>query len=259
MIGREKRVAWMQRWRDLRARPAVARTLKAVQYALLAGVVAYLLYRFTSVGWGEVFSALPTSPWFYAFFLMRFLALPISELAIYEMIWGRPLLRHFPAFVRKRVYNFAVMGYSGEGFLTLWAQRTLPLSQKSVMVGVKDNNLLSALASNGATVVLILALAANGGLSAGFAALPPGAGVLFALAFTSALVLAVTVLAFRNRLISLSPLKMRRLMSVHAVRISLILALHAAMYAAALPGASLSAWVMFLALQLVLSRIPFIP
>ena len=259
MMAREKREAFVQEWRAFQTRPAVARTLKGVQYALLAAVVAYLLFRFTQVGWVEVFGALPASPWFYIFFFLRFLALPISELAIYEMIWRQPLLAHFPAFVRKRVYNFAVMGYSGEGFLTLWAQRTLPISQKTVMVGVKDNNLLSALTSNLATVFLIVALAATGGLTAGFEALPKGGGVLFALAFTSAFVLSVAVILFRRRLIALPHASMRPLMTVHFVRISLILTLHAAMYAAALPGAALSAWMMFLALQLVLSRIPFIP
>ena len=259
IFSREQRETTLARWREIRERPAVAKSLTIIQYTLLAGVIAYLIYRFSQVGWGEVIGALPTTPWFYIFFFLRFLVLPISELAIYEMIWGVPLLRAFPVFIRKRVYNFAVAGYSGEGFLAIWARRNLPVPSKDVVVGVKDNNLLSALASNISTVAMLVVLAVTGGLAASLEALPTGAAVLFAAAFTTALTLSIAVLSFRNRLIALPAVKMKALMGLHAVRMIVILVLHAAMYAAALPGTPVMAWMMFLALQLVLSRIPFIP
>lgn len=245
-------------WRKLRTRRDVQRLLKALQYSLFAAVVVYLLFKLSAVGWGDVADNLPTSAWFYIFFALRFIMLPTSELAIYEIVWSTPLLRHIFVFIRKRVYNFAVMGYSGEGFLTLWARRRLPLSDKAIIVGVKDNNLISAFVSNSATVVLICFLGATGSLAAGLEAFP-GAGVLFALAFVSAATLAILVAIFRERLIALPPGVMPVLLSVHGGRQLLIIALHAAMYAAALPGAELSAWLIFIAMQLVLSRIPFLP
>lgn len=245
-------------WATLREREDVQRALKIFRYAIFAGVVAYLIYRLTNVGWGDVLENLPQSPWFYIFFLLRFLALPLSELAIYEIVWKTPLLKHFFVFIRKRVYNFAVMGYSGEAFLTLWARRRLNLTDKKIIVGVKDNNLLSAFMSNSATVLLIFFLAATDGLRAGLEAFP-GAGLLFALAFLSAATLAILVMIFRRRLIALPPRVMPALLGVHGVRQILIIGLHAAMYAAALPGAPLQAWLIFIAMQLVLSRIPFLP
>ena len=258
MLTAERRTALMAWQRDFRAKPWVARTLSIAQYGLLALVLVYLVYKFSQVGWGDVMGALPISPWFYLFFALRFLALPASEMVIYELIWGVRLRQHFAAFLRKRVYNFAVMGYSGEGFLTLWARRRLDLDDKTIVVGVKDNNLLSALASNLATVIVIIVLATTGGLQAGLDALP-GGGLLFLLAFSSSLILSVTVIALHRRLIALPAGKLQLILSVHGARTVLILFLHAAMYAVALPGAPLSAWLMFLALQLVLSRIPFIP
>ncbi len=249
-------ITWLN---EFRARTEIKNSLNLIQYFLLILVIGFLVWRFSQVGWLEVFDALPTSPWFYVFFALRFLALPLSEMIIYQMIWDIPLFRHFPVFLRKRVYNFAVMGYSGEGSLTLWARRNLPLENKEIIVGVKDNNLLSALTSNIATVILIVWLFSNNGLSVGVNALPSGGALLFALAFTSASALSLTVIALRKRLIALPLSKLRRVMSIHAVRMILILLLHVGMYAAALPGASLSAWAVFLALQLVLSRIPFIP
>jgi hypothetical protein len=247
-----------ERWRILRERKDVQLSLKIARYAIFTGVVAYLIYKLTSVGWGQVLDNLPQSPWFYCFFVLRFLALPVSELAIYEIVWQTPLLRHFFVFIRKRVYNFAVMGYSGEAFLTIWARRRLALSDKTIIVGVKDNNLLSAFTSNTATVLLIFFLAGTGGLRAGLEAFP-GAGMLFAIAFMTAATLAVLVMIFRRKLIALPPRVLPVLLSVHATRQILIIGLHAAMYAAALPGAPLQAWLIFIAMQLVLSRIPFLP
>lgn len=246
------------RWRVLRERDDVQKGLKFLQYSLLAAIVAYLAYKLTHVGWMEVIGALPESPWFYLFFLLRFLALPISELALYEIVWSRPLVRHFFVFIRKRVYNFAVMGYSGEAFLTLWARRRLALPHKTILIGVKDNNLLSAFASNAATVVLVIALAVTGGLKAGLDAFP-GARWLFALAFISAGTLSLLVMIFRNKLMALPQGVMPRLISVHGGRQALIILLHTAMYASALPGAPVMAWMTFIAMQLVLSRVPFLP
>ncbi|WP_375201678.1 hypothetical protein [Hyphococcus sp.] len=247
-----------RRWSKLREREEVQKGLKGLQYALLAAIVVYLLYKLTHVGWREVIGSLPESPWFYLFFVLRFLALPISELALYEIVWSRPLVRHFFVFIRKRVYNFAVMGYSGEAFLTIWARRCLSLPHKTILVGVKDNNLLSAFASNAATVVLLLTLAATGGLKAGLDAFP-GARWLFALAFLSAGTLSVLVMIFRDKLMALPKGVMPRLIGVHGGRQALIILLHAAMYASALPGAPVMAWMTFIAMQLVLSRVPFLP
>ena len=245
-------------WQVLRQRTDVQRALKTLQYGLFAAIVAYLIWKLSQVGWMEVFESLPSSPWFYGFFVLRFLMLPISEIAIYEIVWNKPLVRHFFVFIRKRVYNFAVMGYSGEVFLTQWARRRLALSDKKILVGVKDNNLLSAFASNAATVVLVIGLALTGGLQAGLEAFP-GAGWLFALAFLSAGTLSVAVMVFREKLIALPAGVLPRLLGVHGARQCLIIILHVAMYASALPGAPLMAWITFIALQLVLSRVPFLP
>ena len=247
-----------ERWRHIRGREDVQKALKAVQYGLLACIVVYLIYKISHVGWFDVLGALPESPWFYIFFTLRFLALPISELALYEIVWSPPLVRHFFVFIRKRVYNFAVMGYSGEAFLTIWARRRLALPHKKILVGVKDNNLLSAFASNAATVILILALAATGGLKAGLDAFP-GAGWLFALAFLSAATLSILVMIFRDKLMVLPKGVMPKLITVHGARQGLIILLHTAMYASALPGAPVMAWITFISMQLVLSRVPFLP
>ena len=248
------RLGWHQIQQDKRARC----TFKALRFGFFALVLGYLTYKLTQLGWRELLTSLPSNPWFYVFFTLRFFALPVSELIIYQIVWETPLVKHFPVFVRKRVYNYAVMGYSGEAFLALWARRNLNLSDKKVFVGVKDNNLLSAFSSNAATVILLVILAATGGLSAGLSAFP-GATMLFGLAFLSAFILSMVVVFFHGKIIASTGRTMAKLLGVHGGRQIILIILHTAMYACALPGAPMMAWLTFIALQLVISRIPFLP
>lgn len=248
----------IERARALAARPGVQRAAKLAQGAVFLGVLAYLVVQLSAVGWSEVFAALPESPWFYLIFTIRYFLQPLSEIPAYELVWKTPLWRHWTAFIRKRVYNFAVMGYSGEAFFTLWARRTLALSDRDIVVGVKDNNLVSALVSNAATAIVVVALFFLGDLQRELDAIPGGAA-LFGLAFVSAASLAVAVVMFRRQLIQLPRGMTRKIIAINAGRIVVIMTLHAMLYASAIPGPPIAAWLMFIALQLVLSRIPFVP
>jgi hypothetical protein len=258
IFSSETRNRLLERARLFRDHPATKRFLAVAHWALLGVIVAYLFYRLARLGLHDVVKALPGSPWFYAFFALKYLTLPMAEVAAYEIIWERPLAGHFPAFVRKRVYNYAVAGYSGEGFLTLWARRHLGLSDKTALVGVKDNNILSSFAANVATVALVAGVALSGGLQAAFDALP-AAIALFPVSFFIAAGIILVVLIFRKRLIAVPAEKRRTILLIHLVRQIVTITLFAAMYAAALPGAPFGSWLLFIALQLVISRIPFLP
>ncbi|MEE2690183.1 MAG: hypothetical protein VX640_01460 [Pseudomonadota bacterium] len=246
------------RFQRIRAHPATKRAVAAGQWILLALIVAYLLWRLTHIGWSAVLENLPASPWFYIFLALKFLSLPVAETFVYQIIWERPLLSHFPAFIRKRVYNNAVAGYSGEAFLALWARRRLGLSDLDAIVAVKDSNILSAFTANIMTVALIVWLAASGGLGRAVDAVPAGPA-LFTIAFFMALSVAVGVLALRRRLVSLPWGKSRAILGVHAVRQIAQIAIYSALYAAALPATPIGVWFSFVALQYVITRIPFLP
>lgn len=238
--------------------PHVRRLFAIIQCAALLGVVAYLIVRLSEVGWSSVIAALPAAPLFYLIFFVRYFMLPLSEIPAYEIVWRRSLWRYFSAFLRKRVYNFAILGYSGEAFFTLWARRVLDLSDREILVGVKDNNLVSALVSNIATAILVAALFLTGRLRDGLAALP-GSTFLFAIAFLTAFGLSIAVMIFRRRIMDLPPGVMSKLVAINSARMGLMLALHALLYWSALPGPALETWFVFIALQLVLSRVPFLP
>jgi hypothetical protein len=257
----DRNARWRQRLAALRAlaaRPVVRRTLGWLRWGLLAAVIVYLAIRLSALGWSELARSLPQTPWFYLIFELKYFATPLSEIPAYEIVWRRPLWRHVQAFLRKRVYNFAVMGYSGEAFFTLWARRTLNLSDGEIVRGVKDNNLISALVSNTATALIVIGLFVNGRLAQEIDAIPGGA-VLFALGFGSAALLATAVLLFRKTLMPLPPGVLPRLIAINGLRMIVVMGLQTLLYATAIPGAPLGAWAMFVALQLVLSRLPFVP
>lgn len=244
--------------RDFAARPGARRALRAAQGVLFATVVFFLVVQLSDVGWSAVFSSLPEAPAFYLLFALRYFLQPLSEIPAYQLAWKTPLWRHWTAFIRKRVYNFGVMGYSGEAFFTLWVRRTLGLPDRDILAAVKDNNLISALVSNVATAAVIAALVVLGGLERDVAEIPGGQALL-ALAFFSAAGLAVAVIVFRRKLIGLPDGAMRTIVALNAGRIAFSFILQAMLYAVALPGAPVAAWTTFIALQLVVSRMPFLP
>ncbi len=168
------------------------------------------------------------------------------------------MLRHLPVFVRKKVYNYAVAGYSGEAFLALWARRRLALSDRRVLGAIKDNNLVTAFTSNLATIAAISGLALFGLLDLAVDAVP-GGPALFAFAFGIAAILSLVAVLARRKLTSLPSKSIGELVTIHAVRQLMFPALQVSMYAAALPGASFEIWGLFVATQLVVSRIPFLP
>jgi hypothetical protein len=257
-IAHKARLAGKAMFERVRTHPKGRAAGKALQFLLLALIVGILFWRISNIGWRDVIAHLPQSPWFYAFWLLRYLTLPTTEMFVYRIILDRPMARHFPAFVRKRVYNYGVAGYSGEAFLALWARRTFGLSAKDALIAVKDGNILAALTANIATAVLIAGLYVTGALAPAAAALPAGSA-LFALAFATAAGVSLIVIALRRKLAPLSPGKTAPIIALHGARQLVQIGLYVAMYAAAIPSAPAGVWLLFIALQLAVSRIPFLP
>ncbi len=64
--------------------------------------------------------------------------------------------------IRKRVYNSALVGYSGELMFAIWLKRGFGLSTKRILIALKDNAILSAVASGLVTAGLLVLFAATG-------------------------------------------------------------------------------------------------
>ena len=238
--------------------PVGAASVIWLKRALFVGILYILWRQISSIGWSEVLSSLPTSPLFYLFWAARYVLTPAFETQTYRIIWQRPMTRHFWVFMRKRVYNQGVAGYSGEGFLTLWANRNLGWTTKQVLISIKDANLLSGLSANFVTLILVV-IAFGAGLAGPLMAGVPRGEILLLIGTLTPLALVIGVLVLRTKLIHLSWPDMRSVLAWHGLRHLGLIVLAVAMYAAAIPGVPLIVWLSFVLLFMVLTRIPFLP
>lgn len=246
------------RLKALAPEPRVAKAiLTAVRLLIAAAVVVFMYVRLSEIGWAATWAALPRAPMFYLFFAIAYWILPFAELLIYRALW--PIRwRVLPVFIRKRVYNELMFDYSGEAYLYLWAKDAVPHSTRGILSTIKDVNLLSGLASNTMTLLMLPVV-----ILGGHVALLQGAGgkplVPLLLCAVLAVLLMTTLFVFRRRIFALSRRDAAVVGGLHVTRLITIFALQVAQWSAALPQVPFGEWLMFLAAQLLLTRIPFLP
>jgi len=245
----------LQRLKDSEA---ASLALKILQGGFVLAVVLFLANKLEAVGWEEVLTSLPSTPWFYVFFAIMYFAYPLAEQTVYRLIWGLDTKRHTGVFLRMRVYNFAVLSYSGEAFLALWARKNLKLRGGQIFSSIKDSNILSSLASNSFTIILLVSLFATDQLhfitdaNADF-------HLYLALAFLVGIILVPAVIHFRKHILSLEGDTVRSVFLVHLARQITVLVAQTAMWSVAVPEVPVDTWLLLLTAQMVLTRIPFLP
>jgi hypothetical protein len=230
------------------------------RFELILGLVAaaYLIAKLSEIGWRDLITSLPTSPWFYLLAVARLLIVPGTEAIIFGRLWARPMQRRWPVLLRKQAYNCGLLEYSGELYFVGWAPRALDLTASRALVAIRDVNLLSALVMNGVAVVLFAGLAASSEARR-LLAEAHGAAPYFALGGGCLIVLTGVGLVLRRRLVGLDPQETRFVSLMHLARILVMLLLQAAQLAVALPSAPFQVWLVFLAANIALTRIPLIP
>lgn len=225
--------------------------------ALSVAVLGFLAQAIVALGWRAVLDVLPGNPLFYLLLATAYLALPGSELLIFRRLWG-VRWSSLGVFVKKRVLNDALFGYSGEAWLYFWARNRARLRDRA-LAGVKDVAITSALAGNLATLLLVLValpLMRDGTLAellSGEAARAGAIGVAVVMAAS------VLVLLFRGRLLSLPPRDNRMAFAVACGRLVTAGALVLLAWWIALPHVGLGVWLLLGALRLVISRLPLVP
>lgn len=236
----------------------IALSLKLVQAAIVCGVIWFLTSKLESVGWEKVLSSLPSTPWFYIFFGITYLAYPVAEQRVYRLIWQLDERLGFSVFLRMRIYNLAILSYSGEAFLALWARKNLPLRNRRILATIKDSNILSALASNSFTIILLATLLATDQLhfitdaDADFR-------YYLALAALVGIILVPAVIHFRRHLLSIEGPLAKQVFLTHLTRQIIVLVGQVAMWSVAVPEVSADTWLLLLTAQMVLTRVPFLP
>lgn len=222
------------------------------------GIAAWLIYRLTIIGWDEVWRALPKTPWFYIILAVIFLILPIAQMFIYARIWRIPRAPLFGAMLNKRVFDKEVLGYSGDVYLYLWIRKRFPLSNRRILAGLKDNIILSSLASTAVAVFLLLLFFAGGRIAWPRQWGSPG-GIHMVLAGVFLMALGILAYRFRRKILTLDRRTTAVVMGIHLLRLLLVQLLQVVQWHVVMPEVPVIHWATLLALQIVITRIPLIP
>jgi hypothetical protein len=240
----------------LREAPWFNGSARIARAALPIAITAYLVYALSQMGLAHIWQSIPTSPAFYVLLVLSYFVNPASEALVYRLLWGenRPRLGFF---LRKRVINSALVSYSGEVYLFLWARQQLGIPDNLIWHSIKDSIVLS-----GAAAVLVI-FALLGGLTlSGEARIPLISSEDNWLFFSVAGVPLMISLGFIFARRRFTVLPANQIWAVFAIHIGRNVAGHAALvllWALALPSISLAAWLNLLAIRLLVSHVYILP
>lgn len=245
-------------WKNFARSPRAQLIKKFVRRGVIAAIIAVIIYQIIDIGVGEVIRNLPTQPLFYCIFFILYLSLPSVEVFIYRQVWPVKKWMLFKAFLTKRVYNDEVMGYSGEFFLFMWARKYVSESDKELLKNIRDNNILSAVSSNTVTVGLVSVL-----VFADIIELEELIGNvdLFYIVTMGVVVVAIIALVvqFRKYFFALPFKKACIIFSMYLSRFILHNGLMIVLWSVVMPEIKLSTWFIFVAIMIIVNRIPFLP
>ncbi|MEN7538774.1 hypothetical protein [Aurantiacibacter flavus] len=215
-------------------------------------VIAAAIYQMRAVEPREIVSLVPQSPAFWMLFALGVMTGPLSEYFIFNRLWHVKSAA-LGALTRKLVYNELLLGYLGEAWFYAWARKNCRL-EGSPFGAVKDVAVLSAVAGNGMTLVLVL-------LAIPFLEVLPlgeyGDAAAWSLVFVMATSLAIMI--WRKSLFSLTRKELWSVFAVHIGRIIITTVISATLWHLVLPDVSIGWWLSLAAIRLLISRLPFMP
>lgn len=229
-----------------------------IYWAFLTGIVGYLAYRLTTIGWAELWASMPTTPWFYVLLLLMYATLPVTEMVLYGTAWGARYRSLLPALLRKRVLNNDVLGYSGEAYFYVWARRETNLDALDVLRTIKDNVIISSVASTSVAFSLLALFFLTGQIELLRQYLPDETSTVAAGLAVVILVVSVGV-NFRRALFSLPSRILWLIGGGHLLRFVLNNGFQVLQWAVVIPEVSAGTWITLLALYIVIQQIPFVP
>ncbi|MBV7256760.1 hypothetical protein KCG44_08165 [Pacificimonas sp. WHA3] len=220
--------------------------------AFSAILLLVILFELREGELDDLVAALPNAVPFYAAFAVSYLALPMFDWLIYRRLWGLPLASLTPL-IKKRVANDVMFGYSGEAYFYLWLRERPGLAEAPLRT-IKDVSILSALAGNAMTLLLLIwawPMLTDLTLTMDPRLLLGSGAVVIAISFA--------ILLFGKKIFYLSMPDLRASFGLHMVRSATSTFFLAMAWYFALPDVGIGYWVMFAALRMVINRLPLIP
>lgn len=232
--------------------------LKVFRAVLLIAVIGYLTYELRDIAWKDILSGLPKSATFYLLLLLVYFLLPVSQMLAYRVTWTFDAWRSLPAFIKKRIFNKDVLGYSGEVYFYGWARKHVAASDRAILQTIRDQNIVSSAASTSIALGLLAFFLYSGQLNItevfgeSTATMLVAGGIVF-------LVLAIVALRLRKYLFSMPVRTAGIIFAIHVQRLIVGQVLQIALWAIAMPEVSLEVWFTYAALSIIVTRIPFVP
>ncbi len=227
-----------------------------VRWGIPLALLVIVAHRLTVLGWRDIWQARPGNAGFYLLLMAQFFMQPFGDYLVYRNLWGRGATPTMAVILRKRVMNTFMLDYSGEAFFYFWAQKNLTLAPGMLVHGIKDSNLLSGGASLVMVWILGTVLLASGGLN-----LPvlPGQSWLYVLVGVVPLIACVVLVLAHRKVTVLSRRQLAATFAIHFLRVCLVLGIEFGLWqlSGALPSALAS--LQFVALRLVITRLPLVP
>ena len=237
--------------------PVGSWTLKLLRHGITLAVLVYLVYQMTRIGWERIWDALPTTPWFYVLFLALYFLLPIFQSVGYSLIWNRPFRRLFPALIKSGVYNKEVLNYSGEMYLFSWARTRLDRPDGDIAHHIKDNTIVSSVASTTNAVVLLGFFLVSDLVR--FPMLADRTWIYMVAGVVGIVALIAVGIRFRRSVFKLHSWLILALFALYFGRLFLLQGLQVTQWAVAIPEVAVQTWLTFLAVQIITKRIPLMP
>jgi hypothetical protein len=231
-------------------KPAASKWALGLRIAFSAAILGAILIELRRLDLHRAGPLVPRSPIFWLFFLAYYATPIVGDWIIFRRLWRIPASA-VRALAYKLVSNELLLGYSGEAWFLAWAGRNLRV-EGSRFGTIKDVSILSALAGNGLTLAMVVAVWPLLRTSPLDQRLLDWAILFVAcVSFVAALV--------QRRFLSLSRRDLFFVFAVQLARITATTALGLLLWHLALPGAK-GEWLLVLAaLRLLVSRVPFLP
>lgn len=234
------------------------RVLKAARIAFVTGVVGYLVWKLRDVDLDQVVAGLPASIEFYLLLLLAYFILPAAQILAYRVTWSFPLRHGIPAFVKKRILNKDVLGYSGEVFLFSWATKYVREPPVELAKTIRDQNIVSAAASTIVTIVLVIVFIFTGQVTLSDLVGHWEESTIIVGGLVLAVVMTIMVRIWKW-VFAMPFGQSSKVFSVHVARVLVRQVAEIMMWHIAMPEVPLKVWFTYAAVTIIVTRIPLVP
>jgi hypothetical protein len=223
--------------------------------AIAIGIVLYLFYKLSQIGWPEIIEALPNSPAFYLLSI-AILLLPIwAERSAFKIVTENKVPAPIKVFARKHVMNKAVLAYSGEAYLVHKLSEQAGLKVKRSAIIIKDLALVRTFVANLWVIILALVAVVFGQSETLQNIAQASHALVVIVGLICVLVCAGTVIFFK-KMSNVPYGNGAKVAGVFLLRSLMIAVIMIAQWSLAIPGTSLSTWFTFMVVFSIARKSP---